>query len=114
MTDPGADTEAADPDANDAETLTFTIEADGEREDVTVPRGMIELLAEDGDGAAAATVAGDIVLLSCTQRANAIVHNAEGEVTEELLAIEARSNELFEARFGTTFEAATSRGRPSG
>jgi hypothetical protein len=102
-----------DPEATDAETLTLTIEADGRNDEVTVPRGLIELLAEDGDGAAAPTVAGDIVSLSCAQRAHAIVHEAEGEVTEELLAIEARSKELFEERFGTTFEAATSRGRPS-
>lgn len=99
------------PDA--VETMEFAIEADGERDTVTVPRGLVDLLTEDGDRGAsrAPVVAGDIVLLSCAQRVHAVVTHSEGEVTDELLAIEARTMALFEDRFGRTFEEATGLGR---
>lgn len=98
-----------DSDVTEAETLQFTIEADGERDTVTIPRGIVDLLTEDGGSAP--VVAGDIVLLSCAQRVHAVVHHGEGEVTDELLAIEARTMGLFEERFGATFEEATGHGR---
>ncbi|MFP9190645.1 DUF7545 family protein [Natronosalvus vescus] len=91
--------------ADDVETTTFSIEtADGDTDEVTLPSGLVDLLAE-GDQTQAETV-GDITLLSFASRAHHIVHHGE-EPSEELEAQEARAMELFEERFGVTFAEAT-------
>ncbi len=91
--------------SDDVETITFAIESeDGDEDDVTLPAGLVELVAEGGQSPA--ETVGDIALLSFASRAHHIVHHGE-EADEELEAQEARVMDLFEERFGVTFGEAT-------
>ena len=90
---------------DDVQTTTFSISSDdGETDEVTVPTGLVDLVAE-GNQTDAETI-GDLVLLSVASRAHHIVHHGE-EADEELEAQEAKAMDLFEERFGVTFGEAT-------
>ncbi|MDQ2051553.1 hypothetical protein RBH26_13810 [Natronolimnohabitans sp. A-GB9] len=89
----------------EVDTTTFEISADdGSTDDVTIPSGLVDLVAE-GDQTDAETV-GDVALLSFASRAHHIVHHGEG-ADEELEAQEQRIMDLFEERFGVTYGEAT-------
>lgn len=88
-----------------AEDLTFTIEGDGASAEFTVPRDLVEELSEDGESTA--DTAADIVQMSFTSRAHMLVHHDDGAVDPTLEAAEERARELFEERFGMTYEEAT-------
>lgn len=77
---------------------------DGDSE-VTLPSALLEMLAEDDQSAA--DVVGDLALFGCAQRIHATVHHGEGEVDEELAAIEETTMDLFENRFGVSYGEAT-------
>lgn len=85
---------------DDVNTLTLTISTEDASDEVELPTGLVDLLAE-GDQNAAETV-GDITLLSFASRAHHFVHHAE-ETDEALEAQEERIMELFEERFGQTY-----------
>jgi hypothetical protein len=86
---------------------TFTIEdSDGNTDDVTLPAGLVDLFAEEGDDSNAQVV-GDIALMAFAQRAHAVVHHSEGEVDDHLEEIEEATLDQFEERFGQTFGEAT-------
>jgi hypothetical protein len=86
---------------------TFTIEdPDGNTNDVTLPAGLVDLFAEPDDDSNAQVV-GDIALMAFTQRAHAVVHHQEGQVDDEIEAIEQAALDQFEERFGQTFGEAT-------
>lgn len=88
------------------DTETYTIEApDGNSETVELPEGLVDLLSEQGE--AKETVVADITLLAFAQRAHALVHHSEGEVTEDIAEIAEKAEELFEERFGVSFAEAT-------
>ncbi len=90
---------------DDVETITFTIATpDGDDDEVVLPAGLVDLLAEEGQGPA--ETVGDIALLSFASRAHHIVHHGEG-ADEQLEALEGRAMELFEERFGVTYAEAT-------
>ncbi|APW98003.1 hypothetical protein CHINAEXTREME_09515 [Halobiforma lacisalsi AJ5] len=88
----------------DVNTVTVSIEADDSTDEVTIPAGLLDLVAE-GDQTTAETI-GDVALLSFASRAHHVVHHGEGS-DEELEAQEERVMELFEERFGVTFGEAT-------
>ena len=88
----------------EVDTITVSIEYDDERDDITVPAGLVDLMAE-GDQGPTETI-GDIVLLSFASRAHHLVHHSDG-ADEELEAQEQRMMDLFEDRFGVTFGEAT-------
>ncbi|SFC56041.1 hypothetical protein SAMN05444422_110117 [Halobiforma haloterrestris] len=88
----------------DVDTVTVSIEADDSTDEVTIPAGLLDLVAE-GDQTTAETI-GDVALLSFASRAHHVVHHGEGS-DEELEAQEERVMELFEERFGVTFGEAT-------
>lgn len=77
---------------------------DGEAE-VTLPSALLEMLAEAEQNAA--DVVGDLALFGCAQRIHATVHHGEGEVDDEMAAVEETTMELFEERFGVTYGEAT-------
>ncbi|OLZ40129.1 hypothetical protein A6E15_03655 [Natrinema saccharevitans] len=90
---------------DEVETTTFSISSeDGATDDVTVPSGLVDLVAE-GDQTDAETI-GDVMLLSFASRAHHIVHHGE-DADPELEAQEERVMDLFEERFGVTFGEAT-------
>jgi hypothetical protein len=89
---------------DDVETITVSIETDADADEVELPSGLVDVLAEQGQSPA--EVVGDITLLSFASRAHHLVHHGEGD-NPELEAIEAETMELFEERFGVTFGEAT-------
>jgi hypothetical protein len=91
--------------ADDVQTTTVTIDAaDGSTDEVSVPRGLLGMVATP-DQTQAETV-GDVLLLSFASRAHNAVHHGE-DPDEELEAQEAHVMDLFEDRFGVTFGEAT-------
>lgn len=90
--------------ANDS-TITLSIEGEDGSEELTVPAGLIDLLAEEDESAA--DVVGDIALFGLAQRIHAAVHHAEGEAADGIQAVEEKTMELFEERFGMTYGEAT-------
>ncbi|QFU81353.1 DUF7545 family protein [Natronorubrum aibiense] len=91
--------------SDDVETTTVSISTDDDTTDeVTIPSGLIDLVAE-GDQTEAETI-GDVALLSFASRAHHLVHHGQG-ANEELEAQEARIMDLFEERFGVTYGEAT-------
>ncbi|MEY7852074.1 hypothetical protein AB7C87_23055 [Natrarchaeobius sp. A-rgal3] len=90
--------------SDDVETVTFSIESEDDADEVTIPAGLVDLVAE-GEQTDAETV-GDVVLLSFASRAHHLVHHGHG-ADEDVEAQEARVMDLFEERFGVTFGEAT-------
>lgn len=92
--------------ADPAETMQFTIEdAAGNADSVTLPKGLIDQFAEDGD--TPARIVGDIAVTAFAGRAHALVHHSRDEPGETLKAIEAEMLDQFEDRFGVTYGEAT-------
>ena len=90
----------------DVETETFTIESDaGDTDELTIPSKLIEIFSE-GDESSVQVVT-DITMLAFAGRAHAVVHHEQGEVDEELQAIEDKAMDLFEERFGVSYAEAT-------
>jgi hypothetical protein len=87
------------------DTVTLTIESDEGDDEVTLPRGLLEMLAEGDE--TPAEVVGDLAMFGCAQRVHMTVHHGEGDVSEELQAIEAVTMDLFEDRFGATYGEVT-------
>ena len=87
------------------ETVTIRIDGPDGEDDVTLPAELLEMLAEGDESGA--EVVGDLALMSCAQRIHATTQHSEGEVDDPLEAVEATTMDLFEERFGMTFEEAT-------
>ena len=86
----------------DAEDVTVTVDAAGDRRTLELPAGFVDLIREPGESAA--DVVADLVLLSAAQRTYEAVHFSEGGVPEEIEAVNERVQERFEAEFGTTIQ----------
>lgn len=88
-----------------SDTVTVTLESDGETDELTLPSALLERLrAEDEPDA---TVVGDMAMLALAQQAHGLVHHGHGNVSEELKAAETQTLELFEERFGRSFAEMT-------
>ncbi len=87
------------------ETERVRIEIGGEDDEVELPGGVLDYLA-DGSQTPART-AGDLLMVDCTHRLHAEAHHTEGETDEDLLALEEAMRERFEARFGSSFSELT-------
>lgn len=87
------------------ETVTLTIEAPDGDDEITLPAGLLEMLAEGDENYA--EVVGDLALFGCAQRAHAVVHHQEGSPDADLVSIEETTMDLFEERFGMTYGEAT-------
>ncbi|AGN02327.1 hypothetical protein L593_11920 [Salinarchaeum sp. Harcht-Bsk1] len=87
-----------------ADTYTLTIESDSEHEDETVevPQGAIDALAQDDDSPT--VMAGDLVMLGLAQQLHANVFHSEQAPSEQIQQANEDLDELFEDRFGMTFE----------
>jgi hypothetical protein len=91
--------------STNSETMLVTIETPDGEDEVELPTGLLDMLAEEGESAA--DVVGDLALMSCAQRVHAAVHHGHGETDPELEAVESTTLELFEERFGMSFGEAT-------
>lgn len=87
------------------DTVTLYIEGDEDADEVTLPVEMLDLMREADESNA--EIVGDLALFSCAQRIHATVHHAEGGDTERYEAIEERTMDLFEDRFGATYAELT-------
>ena len=84
-----------------SDAVTLTIDGPGGEDEVTLPAPLLEMLAEGDESAA--EVVGDLAMFGCAQRIHATAHHSEGDVDEELEAIEGTTMDLFEERFGASY-----------
>lgn len=88
---------------------TFTIEGpDGTTSTVELPQGLADVFSE-GDEEPTDVLA-EFVIQAFAQQTHAAVHHSEGEVPEELKALNERMEDLFEERFGVTIAEAMGHG----
>ena len=87
------------------ETVTVTVEADGEQDEVAVPEELIDVLGEGEDGAH--SVVADLAVLGLAQQAHGIIHHSPEPASDDLRATEDRMMELFEERFGQSYAEMT-------
>ncbi|WP_331233378.1 DUF7545 family protein [Natronorarus salvus] len=89
-----------------SETTAFTIDGEeGSTDRLSIPTGLLEMLRTGEESSA--EIVGDLAMLTCAQQIHAIAHHTEGEPDEELVAVEKRTMELFEERFGASYEEVT-------
>jgi len=90
----------------DADVVTVTLEsADGAVDELEVPTRLLDMLAEGDE--TAPEVVGDIAMFGFAQRIHGAVAHSEGEVDDELAAVEGVTLDLFEERFGRSFAELT-------
>jgi hypothetical protein len=90
----------------DAETVTLQLESDdGATDDLEVPTALLDMLAEGDE--TAPEVVGDIAMFGLAQRVHSAVHHSQGDVDDELEAVEKLTLDLFEKRFGRSFAELT-------
>ncbi|WP_135535119.1 MULTISPECIES: hypothetical protein [Halostella] len=88
------------------DTITITVESsDDGTDEITLPENLIEMLSEGEEDAA--TVVSDIAMFGCAQRIHGAIHHSQGEPSQEIQDVESETMELFEERFGATFEELT-------
>jgi len=81
------------------ETETYTIEGpDGDSDDVELPAGLVDTLAEQGEEPT--QVISDIVVQALAQHAHALVHHSQGETPADLAEMNDEMEAIFEDRFG--------------
>ncbi|MFB6267825.1 MAG: hypothetical protein ABEI31_09220 [Halodesulfurarchaeum sp.] len=90
----------------ETETLTVSLEVNGQADDIELPAALVDLYREEESETDAEIIA-DMLVMSFAERAHAIVHHGEGGDDEHLQAIESAMMELFEERFEMTYEEAT-------
>jgi hypothetical protein len=86
------------------EDLTVEITVGESSDSIDVPAGLVDILAE---GDPSATAVADVTLFALTQRAHALAHHSEADLDADLDTIESRAMELFEERFGASYEEIT-------
>jgi hypothetical protein len=92
---------------DDADTVTVTLESnDGATDEISLPSGLLEVLAEDEDETPPEIV-GDIAVLGFAQQIHGIVAHGQGEPSPELEEIEEQTLDVFEERFGQSFAEMT-------
>ena len=87
----------------DETTLEITIGED--REELTLPAGVLEAFGTGEE--TPAEVAGDLLVVSCTQRLHGVVAHGHEEPSDELKALEEAMRDRFEERFGASFAEVT-------
>ena len=87
------------------DTVTVTLEADGESDELTVPTALVDMLREGEESDP--EVVGDIAMFGMAQRVHGAVHHSQGEPDEEIQAVNETTMEQFEERFGATFSELT-------
>jgi hypothetical protein len=86
------------------EAETYTIEGpDGTVEEIQLPSGLADVF---GQGDESAVVVGDMAVNMIAQQAHVHVHHADGDVPDELAALNEKMEELFENRFGVSLAEA--------
>jgi hypothetical protein len=88
-----------------ADIATVTLEADDGTDELEVPRALLDMLREEGEGDA--DIIGDIAMFGLAQRIHGAVHHSQGEPAEEVVDAEEATLELFEERFGASFQEMT-------
>lgn len=90
----------------ESDVVTVTLESeDGAVDSLQVPTKLLDMLAEGDE--TAPEVVGDIAMFGFAQRIHAAVAHGEGDVDEELEAVEELALDLFEDRFGRSFAELT-------
>lgn len=89
-----------------SETVTVRLETDDDGSDaIDVPRAVVEMLGEADEDTT--TVVGDLAMLGVAQQAHALAHHSHGEPDAALEDAEELAMDLFEERFGQSYEEVT-------
>ena len=90
----------------DSDVVTVTLESeDGTTDELAVPTRLLDMLAEGDE--TAPEVVGDIAMFGFAQRIHGAVAHSEGDVDDELEAVEELTLDLVEVRFGRSFAELT-------
>jgi len=87
------------------DTVTVTLQADGESDELTVPTALVDMLRESDESTP--QLVGDIAMFGMAQRIHGAVHHAQGDPTAEIQDANETTMELFEDRFDATFAELT-------
>jgi hypothetical protein len=87
------------------DTVTVTLEAGDETDELTLPTALLDMLREDDESTP--ELVGDIAMFGMAQRIHGAVHHAQGEPGEEVQAANETTMDLFEERFGASFAELT-------
>jgi len=87
------------------DTVTVTLEADDQSDELTVPTALLDMLREGDESDV--EVIGDIAMFGLAQRIHGAVHHSQGEPAEEIADANEITMELFEERFDSTFAELT-------
>jgi len=87
------------------DTVTVTLEAGDESDELTVPTALVDMLREGDESTP--QVVGDIAMFGMAQRIHGAVHHSQGEPAPEIQDANEVTMELFEDRFGASFEELT-------
>lgn len=90
---------------NGDDTLTFAIEAEGERAELVLPRALVDLFAAEDEESV--DVIADVAMLTFAQRIYETVHLSEGKASAEQQELKTKTLALFEERFDSSFEDMT-------
>jgi hypothetical protein len=90
------------------DTVTLTIEDEETVDELEVPSKLFDMVREDD--VSDARVVGDIAMMGLAQRIHGAVHHMEGEVDDDVAAVDELTMELFEERFGQSFAELTGHG----
>ncbi|MHB9286165.1 hypothetical protein ACKVMT_03895 [Halobacteriales archaeon Cl-PHB] len=88
-----------------SDTVTVTLEAGDDSDELEVPTALLDMLGEGGDSTP--QIVGDIAMLGLAQQAHGVVHHGHGETSPELEAAEEKTMDLFEERFGQSYGEVT-------
>ena len=86
-----------------SETVTLTIESEEDADEITLPRSLVDMLSQSDDETATEVV-GDVAMMGFAQRIHGAVHHSESEPSEEVIELDEHMMDLFEDRFGKSFE----------
>ncbi|PSP93093.1 hypothetical protein BRC91_10915 [Halobacteriales archaeon QS_4_62_28] len=87
------------------DTVTVTLQADEESDELTVPTALVDMLRESDESTP--QLVGDIAMFGMAQRIHGAVHHAQGEPTAEIQDANETTMDLFEDRFDATFAELT-------
>ncbi len=86
-------------------TESYTVTGpDGDEESFELPAGLVDVLSEQGEPRGA--VIADVVVQAMAQQAHVIVHHSDGDVPDDIAAMNETAAALFEERFGQPLEEA--------
>ncbi|MFB6113355.1 MAG: hypothetical protein ABEJ58_04540 [Halodesulfurarchaeum sp.] len=88
------------------QNLPVTVESGDDVETVELPADLVDLFREAPEETDAEIVA-DVLVMSFAERVHAVIHHGDERNAEAMEGMESAMMDIFEDRFGMTFDEAT-------